>query len=233
MSLNPVRVLKAEADEEKAETARLSSFVGAVAIGDLVKSTLGPKGMDKILYGMGRNEGKVEVTNDGATILKSIGVDNPAAKVLVEMSKVQDAEVGDGTTSVVVFASELIREAEKLIEMRIHPQTIVAGWRKATKVAREALESQAKDHGDDAEKFRLDLMNIARTTLSSKILSAHKDFFSKMAVDAVMRLKSSGNLDAIQITKVKGGTLEESFLDEGNQLTYYNCLLALVKKTKS
>merc|ERR1712213_119918 len=215
VSLNPVRVLKHEADEEKAETARLSSFVGAMAIGDLVKSTLGPKGMDKILYGMGRNEGRVEVTNDGATILKAVGVDNPAAKVLVEMSKVQDDEVGDGTTSVVVFASELLREAEKLIEQRIHPQTIVAGWRQATKIARAALEGQAKDHGDDEEKFREDLMNIARTTLSSKILTAHKDFFSKMAVDAVLRLKKSGNLEAIQITKVKGGTLDESFLDEG------------------
>ena len=89
VSLNPIRVLKADADEEKAETARLSSFVGAMAVGDLVKSTLGPKGMDKILWGIGRNEGQVEVTNDGATILKAIGVDNPAAKVLVEMSKVQ------------------------------------------------------------------------------------------------------------------------------------------------
>ena len=89
ISLNPVRVLKEEAGEERAETARLSSFVGAMAVGDLVKSTLGPKGMDKILWGMGRNEGIVEVTNDGATILKAIGVDNPAAKVLVEMSKVQ------------------------------------------------------------------------------------------------------------------------------------------------
>ncbi len=79
--MNPIRVLNREADEEKAEVARLSSFVGAVAIGDLVKSTLGPKGMDKILLGMGRNEGQVEVTNDGATILKAIGVDNPAAKV--------------------------------------------------------------------------------------------------------------------------------------------------------
>lgn len=118
--------------------------------------------MDKILLGMGRNEGKVEVTNDGATILKNIGVDNPAAKVMVDMSRVQDAEVGDGTTSVVVFSSELIREAEKMIEMRIHPQTIVAGWRQATKVARQALESSAKDHGEDAEKFRNDLMNIAR-----------------------------------------------------------------------
>merc|ERR1712072_486786 len=197
------------------ETARLSSFIGAMAVGDLVKSTLGPKGMDKILLGVGRNEGKVEVTNDGATILKNIGVDNPAAKVMVDMSRVQDDEVGDGTTSVVVFSSELIREAEKMIEMRIHPQTIVAGWRKATQVARKVLEANALDHGGDPEKFREDLMNIARTTLSSKILSAHKDFFSKMAVDAVLRLKKSSNLDAIQITKIQGGTLEESFLDEG------------------
>merc|ERR1712226_1112088 len=215
VSLNPIRVLNAEADEEKAETARLSSFVGAMAIGDLVKSTLGPKGMDKILYGVGRNEGEVQVTNDGATILKAVGVDNPAAKVLVNMSRVQDVEVGDGTTSITVLASELIREAEKLVEMRIHPQTIVAGWRMATKAAREALENAARDHGEDEEKFREDLMNIARTTLSSKILSQHKDFFSKMAVDAVMRLKKSGNLDAIQIIKVSGGTLADSFLDEG------------------
>ena len=89
VSLNPIRVLKNDADEEKAEVARLSSFVGAMAIGDLVKSTLGPKGMDKILWGMGRNEGEVEVTNDGATILKAIGVDNPAAKILVDASRVQ------------------------------------------------------------------------------------------------------------------------------------------------
>ena len=99
--------------------------------------------------------------------------------------------------------------------MRIHPQTIVAGWRKATKVARTVLEANALDHGTDPEKFREDLMNIARTTLSSKILSQHKDFFSKLAVDAVLRLKGSGNLDAIQIIKIQGGTLEDSFLDEG------------------
>lgn len=91
VSLNPVRILKADADEERAETARLSSFVGAIAIGDLIKSTLGPKGMDKILVCEGRHEGKVEVTNDGATILKAIGVDNPAAKVLIDISKVRSS----------------------------------------------------------------------------------------------------------------------------------------------
>jgi len=215
VSLNPVRILKHEADEEKAEVARLSSFVGAMAIGDLVKSTLGPKGMDKILWGMGRNNGVVEVTNDGATILRAVGVDNPAAKVLVEMSRVQDEEVGDGTTSVTVLASELIREAERLIDMRIHPQTIIAGYRKATEIAHAALEKAAIDHSKDPAQFREDLLNIARTTLSSKILSQHKDFFSNLAVDAVLRLKGSGNLDAIQITKIQGGRLDESFLDQG------------------
>merc|ERR1712130_553907 len=215
MAMNPIQVLKHGAEEEKAETARLSSFVGAMAIGDLVKSTLGPKGMDKILWGMGNGSGTVEVTNDGATILRSVGVDNPAAKVLVEMSRVQDSEVGDGTTSVTVLASELIREAEKLIDMRIHPQTIIAGWRQASKVALQALENSALSHVEDEAKFREDLMNIARTTISSKILSQHKDFFAKLAVDAVLRLKSSGNLDAIQIIKIPGGRLDESFLDSG------------------
>lgn len=87
----------------------------------------------------GRNAGSVEVTNDGATILKAVGVDNPAAKVLVDMSKVQDDEVGDGTTSVTVLASELLKEAEKLVDLKLHPQTIIAGWRKASDIARKAL----------------------------------------------------------------------------------------------
>lgn len=217
-SLNPINVLHAGAEEERAETARLSSFVGAIAIGDLVKTTLGPKGMDKILYSMGQ-EGKggesIQVTNDGATILRSVGVDNPAAKVLVDISKVQDQEVGDGTTSVAVLACELLREAEKLISQKIHPQTIIAGWRKASKTAAAALENFAKDNSADSEKFRNDLMNIARTTLSSKILTQHREHFTELAVNAIMRLKGSGNLEAIQIIKKLGGSLDDSFLDEG------------------
>lgn len=173
--MNPVRILKNEAYEEKAEIARLSSFVGAIAIGDLVKSTLGPKGMDKILYSSGRNAGQVEVTNDGATILKSVGVDNPAAKILVDMSRVQDDEVGDGTTSVTVLAAELLREAEKLIEKKLHPQTIIAGYRQAADVARDALTKFAQDNSKNEAAFKQDLLNIARTTLSSKILCQHKE----------------------------------------------------------
>ncbi|CAL4062745.1 unnamed protein product [Meganyctiphanes norvegica] len=215
VALNPVQIMKAEAEEERSETARLSSFVGAMAVGELVKSTLGPRGMDKILVAMGRSEGSIEVTNDGATILRNIGVDNPAAKVLCDISKTQDEEVGDGTTSVVVLASELLREAEKLVTSRLHPQTIINGYRKATDTAREALVKSTRDNSADPNKFRDDLMRIARTTLSSKILAQHKDFFSNLAVDAVLRLKGSGNLDAIQIIKKQGGTLGDSFLDEG------------------
>ncbi|XP_069485512.1 T-complex protein 1 subunit beta [Ambystoma mexicanum] len=214
LSLTPMNIFKAGADEERAETARLSSFVGAIAIGDLVKSTLGPKGMDKILISSGRDS-SVTVTNDGATILKAIGIDNPAAQVLVDMSKVQDDEVGDGTTSVTVLAAELLREAELLIAKKFHPQTIIAGWRQATQAAREALLKAAVDHGSDDEKFQQDLLNIARTTLSSKLLTHHKDHFAKLAVEAVLRLKGSGNLEAIHVIKKLGGSMLESYLDEG------------------
>eukprot|EP00193_Tetraselmis_chui_P009678 CAMPEP_0177770536 /NCGR_PEP_ID=MMETSP0491_2-20121128/10989_1 /TAXON_ID=63592 /ORGANISM="Tetraselmis chuii, Strain PLY429" /LENGTH=526 /DNA_ID=CAMNT_0019287781 /DNA_START=99 /DNA_END=1679 /DNA_ORIENTATION=- len=209
---NPV--LAQGAEEEKGETARLASFVGAMAVADLVKSTLGPKGMDKILQSMGRGE-TVTVTNDGATILKSLYVDNPAAKVLVDISKVQDDEVGDGTTSVVVLCGELLRQAEILVNQKIHPMTIIAGFREACNVAHTRLQEISLDNKENMTAFRQDLINIARTTLSSKILTQDKDHFAELAVDAVLRLKGSTNLESIQIIKRTGGTLEESFLDEG------------------
>ncbi|KAM0861389.1 hypothetical protein ACQ4PT_045934 [Festuca glaucescens] len=208
------RVLKDDAVQEKGERARMASFVGAMAIADLVKTTLGPKGMDKILQSTGRGR-SVTVTNDGATILKSLHIDNPAAKVLVDISKVQDDEVGDGTTSVVVLAGELLREAEKLVNMKIHPMTIIAGYRMAAECARNALLQKTMDNGENTDKFRSDLMNIAMTTLSSKILSQDKEYFAELAVDAVLRLKGSTNLESIQILKKPGGSLKDSFLDEG------------------
>ncbi|KAI9099423.1 T-complex protein 1 subunit beta [Phlyctochytrium arcticum] len=213
MSMGPVEIFKENATEERAENARLSSFVGAIAVGDLVKSTLGPKGMDKTLHSMGTNN--IVVTNDGATILKSIALDNAAAKVLVNISKVQDDEVGDGTTSVCVLAAELLREGEKLVHQHIHPQTIIEGYRIASAAAYAALDAAAVDNSTDKEKFRADLVNIAKTTLSSKVLSHDKDYFSNLAVDAVLRLKGSTNLDNIQIIKKPGGRLIDSYLDEG------------------
>ncbi|CAI5501282.1 unnamed protein product [Closterium sp. Naga37s-1] len=208
------RLFNEAATEEKGERARLSSFVGAMAISDLVKSTLGPKGMDKILQSTSRGGGLM-VTNDGATILKALHIDNPAAKVLVDISKVQDDEVGDGTTSVVVLAGELLREAEKLVTARIHPMTIISGYRMALDCAREVLISKSRDNKDDPAKFREDLLRIAKTTLSSKILSQDKEHFASLAVDAVLRLKGGTNLEAIQIIKKAGGALSDSYLDEG------------------
>jgi len=213
-SYQPVRILEQEGSEERGENARLSYFVGATAISDLVKTTLGPKGMDKILQSASR-DGSVMVTNDGATILKSIHIDNPAAKILVEISKAQDEEVGDGTTSVTVLAGELLREAEKLIAQKLHPQTIIEGFRLAVSAAREALTSSARNNIADPEKFRADLLNIARTTLSSKLLQQEKDQFAHLSVDAVLRLNGSTNLDSIHIIKKSGGSLRDSYLEEG------------------
>lgn len=201
------------AHEEKGEYARLSAFLGGIAVADLVKTTLGPKGMDKFLQSMSGK--KITFTNDGATILQSIPVDNPAAKIIVDTSKTQDAEVGDGTTSVAVLAGELLREAEKLVTAKIHPQTIISGWRKAVVASRETLLKHAEDNSHDLSKFRNDLFNIAHTTLSSKILSSDNDYFSNMCVDAVMRLKGGSDLNMIQIIKCMGGNLRDSNLEDG------------------
>jgi T-complex protein 1 subunit beta len=117
------QVFDESSSQDAGELARMQSFVGAIAVADLVKTTLGPKGMDKILQSIGDPTAKraITVTNDGATILKSIHIDNPAAKILIDISNTQDEEVGDGTTTVAVLAGEFLREAEKLIQQKIHP----------------------------------------------------------------------------------------------------------------
>ncbi|OMJ28115.1 putative T-complex protein 1 subunit beta [Smittium culicis] len=202
--------------QERAENARMSNIVGAMAVGDLVKSTLGPGGMDKILMSAStQGQSGMLVTNDGATILKSIALDNAAAKVLVNISKVQDDEVGDGTTSVCVLASELLRQAEKLLEQKLHPQTIVDGYRAAAECARQTLKSLAIDRSHDKEKLKSDLIKIAKTTLSSKVLSVDKDKFANICVESVLKLKGSTNLESIQIIKLPGGKIIDSYLVDG------------------
>ena len=162
-----------------------------------------------------RMKSKITVTNDGATILKAIHVDNPAAKILIDISKTQDEEVGDGTTTVAVLAGELLREAEKLTQKRVHPQTIIQGYRMARDAAQKRLKEISWNNAEDETKFREDLLNIARTTLSSKLLTNDKEHFAQLAVDAVLRLKGSSNLDYIKIIKKPGGTMTDSFLHEG------------------
>ena len=203
--------------EEKNEQSRLSSFVGAIAVADLVKSTLGPKGMDKILQPMSDEGGnnRIHITNDGATILSSVYIDNGAAKILVDISKTQDLVVGDGTTTVAVLAGELLREAENLINKKIHPQIIISGYRKARDCAREILLKQAFNDKSDKDEFYNDLIKIAKTTLSSKLVTHEKEKFSKMVVDAVLRLGENPSLDLIHVIKKPGATLADSYLDDG------------------
>lgn len=205
--------------QDRGENARLQAFVGAMAIGDLVKTTLGPKGMDKILVSQqGHTGNKITVTNDGATILRSIWIDNPAAQILVDISKNQDEEVGDGTTSVVVLAAQFLRKAEDLVQSKIHPQIIIEGFRMAQKCAVDKLETLTFDNGADKSAFREDLMNIARTTLSSKLVKHEKELFATLTVDAVLRLnthETGHDLTHIQILKKQGGALNMSYLEDG------------------
>ena len=205
------------ANEEKNEQSRLSAFVGAIAVADLVKSTLGPKGMDKILQPMSDEGGnnKIQITNDGATILNSVYVDNGAAKILIDISKTQDKAVGDGTTTVAVLAGELLKEAEKLVNKKTHPQIIISGYRKARDKAKEALLGLAIKSNQTDEEYREDLVKIAQTTLSSKLVTHEKVKFANMVVDAVLRLGENPSLDLIQIIKKPGGTLSDSYLDDG------------------
>jgi T-complex protein 1 subunit beta len=190
-----------------------------MAISDLVKTTLGPRGLDKILQKIGENDQSVSVTNDGATILRSVYVDNPAAKVLIDISKTQDEQVGDGTTSVAVLAGELLRQAEQLVNQRIHPQTICTGWRLARDAARKALTDMAMDLARSCDDEQADVarrqetLEIAQTTLSSKLLTHDKAHFAKLAVDAVLR--AHGILDHIVVLKKLGGSMRESYLEEG------------------
>ena len=133
----------------------------------------------------------------------------PKNKTTTDISRVQDDEVGDGTTSVVVLAGELLREAEQLVGAKVHPTTVIAGYREAAQAAERVLSSGAFGHtqGDDAA-LRTHLLNVARTTLSSKILTGEKEHFAKLAVDAVLRLKGRADLDAIHIIKKPGGSLK-------------------------
>jgi len=200
--------------KEKYEIVAKASLLGAIATAELVKSTLGPKGMDKLLESKQRQT-EITVTNDGATVLKSLIIENPIAKILVDISMVQDSDVGDGTTSVVILAGELLKESEKLLERKLHTTVIIAGFREAYDAAHQKLETIVLIRDTDPFSFRQDLVEIANTTLASKITAQNTSHFAVLAVDAVLRLRGSRDTDLIQIIKKTGGALRDSFIDEG------------------
>jgi len=212
--LQPQIVLLKEGTDTSQGKAQLISNINACqAVVDVVRTTLGPRGMDKLIHD---DKGSVTISNDGATIMKLLQIVHPAAVTLVQISMSQDAEVGDGTTSVVLLAGEFLRECKPYIEEGVHPQVIVKAFRQASRLAVAKLEElSVKLESQDPATRRDMLEKSAATSLNSKLVSGHKDFFAKMVVDAVLSLDDVQDLGMIGMKKVQGGALQDSMMVEG------------------
>jgi T-complex protein 1 subunit eta len=205
--------LKEGTDTSQGKAQLISNINACEALVDTIRTTLGPRGMDKLIVD---GKGKVTISNDGATIMKLLDVVHPAGHVLVDIAKSQDAEIGDGTTSVVLLAGAFLKECKPFIEEAVHPQVIVRSFRLATQLALNRIDEVAVKHSfkDPTEKRAL-LEKVAFTSMSSKLISTHKEFFSKLVVNAVSVLNADLPLDMIGIKKVPGGSFESSFLVRG------------------
>ena len=211
----PVLVLKESALQQKGRDAQKNNIAAAKLVAELVKTSLGPRGLDKMLVD---SLGDVTITNDGATILKEIDAQHPAAKMMVEISKTIDTEVGDGTTSSVVFAGALLEKAEKLLEKDVHSTVIIDGYQAASEKALELLAKLAKTiKPDDRES----LIKIAKTSMQSKLVSENSVPLSKLAVDAILKIvekdgdKYSVDLDNLKVEKKAGGSIDDTALING------------------
>lgn len=203
-----VILLKEGTDSSQGKAQLISNINACGAVADTVRTTLGPRGMDKLLYD-GR---KVTISNDGATIMKLLDIVHPAAKVLAEISTSQDSEVGDGTTSVVLLASEILARVKHLVEDGVHPRTIARGVRKAAKGAVERLEEVAAACPDSRRRLEI----LASTALNSKLIANYKSLFAPMVVDAIEALDDSLlDLSLVGVKKVPGGSVQDSFFVDG------------------
>jgi len=204
---------------------REQNVMAASSIANIVKSSLGPVGLDKMLVD---DIGDVTITNDGATILKLLEVEHPAAKILCELADLQDQEVGDGTTSVVIIAAELLKNASTLLRYKLHPTSIISGYRLACREACKYI--QEKLSISTTELDRETLINCTKTSMSSKLVSVDSDFFANMLVDAALAIKRTGNkgemkvpIKSINVLKAHGGNMKESIAVPGYAL---NCVVA-------
>jgi thermosome len=211
----PVLILKEGASQTKGRDAQKNNIAAAKLISEVVRSSLGPRGMDKMLVD---GLGDVTITNDGATILKEIDVQHPAAKMMVEISKATDNEVGDGTSSVVVLAGALIEKAEELINKDVHPTIIVDGYRKSALKSIEIFNQIAQkiDGGNKAE-----LMKVAKTSMQTKLVSKESNELSVVVVNAALQVSESResgfvvDIDDIKVEKKAGGSLRDTKLIKG------------------
>ena len=203
-------------ERQRGRDAMQNNIAAAIVIAEAVRTSLGPRGMDKMLVDQ---FGDVVITNDGATILKEVDVQHPAAKMMVEVAKTQDSEVGDGTTTSVVLAGELLKRAKKLLEQKIHPTVITEGFRKAADKAIEILDEMSVKSGIDDEKG---LKNAAMTCMSSKIVSESKENLAQISMDAIKAVaeqSDDGNwvadIEKVQIQKKEGDSMDDTGLIKG------------------
>ncbi len=209
----PILLLKEGTKRERGRDAQRNNIMAAVAIAEAIRTALGPKGQDKMLVD---SFGDVTITNDGATILKEIDVEHPAAKMIVEVAKTQDDEVGDGTTSAVVLAGELLKQAEMLIDQKIHPTVIVEGYRKATEKSLDLLDSIAVE--DSSVTM---LKKVAMTSMQSKVVSEFRKVLADLAVKAIQLItdtidgEKQADLDNVKVEKKQGGTIQDTMFIEG------------------
>ncbi|KAI5706427.1 hypothetical protein M8J76_006870 [Diaphorina citri] len=208
-----ILLLKEGTENSQGKPQLISNINACQAVVDAVRTTLGPRGMDKLIVDQ---NGKSTISNDGATIMKLLDIVHPAAKTLVDIAKSQDAEVGDGTTSVVLLAGEILKQVKPYVEEGVHPRIVIKAVRKATSMALQKIDELAvKIQKSDSGEYRGLLEKCAATALSSKLIHQQKGFFSKMVVDAVMSLDDLLPLNMIGIKKVAGGALEDSLLVDG------------------
>ncbi|KAL5534037.1 CCT7 [Sanghuangporus baumii] len=208
-----VVLLKEGTDTSQGKPQLLSNISACLAVAETLASTLGPRGMDKLIV---NDRGEAQITNDGATIMKLLDIVHPAARTLVDIARAQDAEVGDGTTSVVLLAAQLLKEVRGFVEEGVSPHIIVKGFRKAAQLSIERVKAiQVSVDRSDPERFRSLLLKCASTSMSSKLIHSEKPFFSNMVVDAVECLEDDLDESLIGIKKIPGGGMQDSMLIRG------------------